>query len=95
MQGDRAVVAKKGEETEDKVDQTATAGVTYANEKVHLVTEAKVSVPFSKVNLNAAVHAKPVDNASVGVKADWDGEKTKVEGKLIGGTEQLEGAVSL
>lgn len=96
LQGDRSVsTVKKGEETVVNVAQSATAGVTYANEKVHFTTEAKVVVPTAKVALTGSLHAKPVDHVSVGLKADWDGEKPKAEAKLIGGTDQLEGALSL
>lgn len=100
LQGERAYIAAvKGADGKDtkaaSAVQSATAGVTYANDKVHLLSEAKVSVPFDKATLSAAFHAKPVDNVSVGLKAEWDTKDVKAEAKLVGGTGQLEGAVSV
>jgi hypothetical protein len=92
LQGDRALTTK---DEETKLSQSATAGFTYVNEKVHLTGEAKVPVG-GKIALTASLHAKPVDNFSVGLKADYEvSGQPKFEGKVIGGNDQTEGAVSV
>jgi len=91
-----ARVEKKDEEPSLKVTNTGTAGLQFNNDKVHFLAELKVPIQSEgKLGATGSLHAKPVDNVDVGVKADWEaGGAPKFEGKLIGGNDNLEGAVS-
>jgi len=93
IQGDRAVVVKGDTSV---VTQAASAGLTYATTQAHFSTEAKVPIGGGAVSLTSAVHVRPVDNVSVGVKADYDlGGQPRFEGKLIGGNLLTEAALSV
>jgi hypothetical protein len=98
VQGDRTVVLDKKEDSDPvlKVTNSVTGGAQFNNELVHFTLDVKLPVQSEgKTTLSSALHGKPVDNVDVGVKVDWEaGGSPKVEGKLIGGTDKLEGAVS-
>jgi len=102
LSGDRSVTVvtpKQGEEATGstlKVTNSVTGGAVFNNHLVHWGVDVKVPVQSEgKISATTSLHGKPIDNADVGVKIDWEaGGSPKVEGKALGGNDKMEGAVS-
>jgi len=92
---DRFVEVKKKEDKQKDVIQ-GVGSVQFNNEHAHVLVEAKLPVRCeAPANISVAGHIKPIDHIDVGVKLDWtEGKGVKVEGKLAGGTDSVEGAGS-
>jgi len=96
LQGERSVTTETTKEgTSLKESNVFTGGVAYNNSSVHFSTDVKFPLK-GNLSLSSALHAKPVDNLDVGVKVDHElGGNTSVEAKVVGGTDSVEGAVTL
>jgi len=91
VQGEKEVKKEKDEAL--KLALSGTGGLQFNNELAHLVVDVKFTNE-SKLSASGSLHAKPVDNVDVGVKVDWEDGTTKFEGKLIGGNDDMEGAIA-
>jgi hypothetical protein len=102
LQGDRSVAwrtekPKEGEKPKDPtldLKNSVTTGVSFTNEQVNFSGEAKFPVlPQDKASYSTNFHVKPVEQAALGGNFTYAKSKLKGEVKLLGGTDQLEGAV--
>jgi len=99
VSGDRVIKpAKKEAESTITITNSATGGFQFSHELVNISADVKVPIADANEKLTVAgtVHAKPHPNASVGFKVDYvHGGDLTGEGKLVGGTDQIEGGVSM
>jgi len=93
LAGDRSVTQEKGKEgMQTKESNSVTAGLVFNNKPVHFSADVKYPLG-GKLSVSAALHAKPVDNLDIGAKLDYElNGKTSAEAKVVGGTDNLEGA---
>jgi len=100
--GDRVV--KKDDKKDKKevvapaMSNSATGGLQFTHELVNLSVDVKIPIaaPQEKISVASTLHARPHPNASVGLKVDYvHGGDLTGEGKLVGGTSQIEGGLSV
>jgi len=103
VSGDRTIKEEKKEAKKEAegaliVSNAATGGLQFSHELVNLGVDIKLPIanPKEKISVAGTLHAKPHPNGSVGLKVDYvHGGDLTGEGKLVGGTDQIEGGVSL
>jgi len=80
------------------ISNYVTGGVQYSHELVNFGVDAKLPIahPKERPSVSASLHAKPIPNASIGFKTDYEqGGSLVGEGKLVGGTADIEGGLSV
>jgi len=100
VSGDRSIKPDTKKEAESAIitSNSGTVGVQFSHELVNFSGDVKVPIatPKEKISVASTLHVKPHPNASIGLKVDYvHGGDLKGEGKLVGGTDKLEGGLSL
>jgi hypothetical protein len=91
VQLERAFTQDKGQPKETNI---LTPGFSFNNSTVNFTTDLKVPISgIGKIAAAVALHGKILDNASVGVKVDYEhGGNYSVESKVLGSADNVEGA---